>query len=170
MEGGQRWIWWLWSSGFGNAHWGLWFSDIGGELGGGHSGGSKIDGRHYVTQEYIPWLTQNCGNVESRVQYSAQIYDKWEMRCRWRAGNSWSWVDDVSGVNSWSWYVEFKRDDLTLHSLVIVGLWMRNRELWGEWWNNHERLRLMRIWCTSEWTMPDMVGMIFNPVGKNTDL
>jgi len=35
----------------------------------------------------------------------------------------------VLGVNSLSWHGEIERDDLTLHSVVMVQLWMRKREM-----------------------------------------
>jgi len=51
----------------------------------------------------------------------------------------------------------------------MVELSTRKREIRGDGGNHHEKLRLERISCPSQLTIPDTAGTSPDPVGNNTD-
>jgi len=118
--------------------WMPWSSAIGAECGGGQSRGGSSGRRCEVSWDCIRSLTRNCGNVENWVldglprderlggsgrelivgwfstqcmQYS--VYAILGVCCTWCMLYL---VYAVLSVNSWSWYGEIERDDLTLCS------------------------------------------------------
>jgi len=72
----------------------LWWSEIGGVLGGG-----RFRGRRDGSWDSIHWL----------IEYNIRR----EMRDWLGTGDCPSWDDAVIGVNSWLWHGEIERDDLT---------------------------------------------------------
>jgi len=95
-----------------------------------------------------------------------------EMRDWQRAGDRCSTqcilysVYAVLSVNSWSWNGEIEWDDLT----SCVELRTRKRQMRGDGGNHYEKLGRERIWCVSQFTIPDTDGTSAKPAGHNTSM
>ena len=61
-----------------------------------------------------------------------------------------------------------ERDDLTFCPSVMVELRTRKREMRGYEGNHHEKLRLKRISCASQFTIPDTAGTSIDLAWNNT--
>jgi len=52
----------------------------------------------------------------------------------------------------------------------MVELSTRKREIRGDGGNHHEKVRLERILCTSQLTIPNTAGTSPDPAGNNTNM